>query len=369
MSVKTADAIVIGGGLQGCSAALNLARRGLSVIVVEKDYVGRHASGVNAGGVRRLGRNPAEIPLADAAIRLWHDIEGLVNDDCGFRRSLQVKVAESEGDMRKLEARAALVRELGFDHEVTVGHNDLRTILPAVSHHCVGALVVHGDGSANPYRTTMAFKRAAVENGAHVIEGVRVAGVERRDGSWRVTTSDGAIDAATLVNCAGAWGDVIASALDELVPLIAGAPMLMISARMPHFTDAVVGMASRKLSFKQFDNGTVMMGGGYRGVAQRDSNTTVLDMTGLAQNARAAWDLFPVMRGARIVRAWAGIEGFLPDELPVIGRGRQSGTFHAFGFSAHGFQLGPIVGEIIADLVTEGRTSLPIEPFRIDRFN
>ncbi|MDX1529351.1 MAG: FAD-dependent oxidoreductase, partial [Gammaproteobacteria bacterium] len=76
-----------------------------------------------------------------------------------------------------------------------------------------------------------------------------------------------------------------------------------------------------------------------------------------------------VMRGARIVRAWAGIEGFLPDELPVISSGREPGTFHAFGFSAHGFQLGPVVGEILADLVTEGRTPLPIGPFRIDRFS
>ena len=369
MSLKTADAVIIGGGLHGCSAALQLARRGLSVIVVEKDYVGRHASGVNAGGVRRLGRHPAELPLADASIKLWHDIESLVDDDCGFRRSLQVKVAENEEDMRKLEARAALVRELGFKHEITVGHNDLRTILPAASHHCVGALVVQGDGSANPYRTTMAFKRAAMASGARIIEGIRVAGVERRGGSWRVTTSGGVIDSAMLVNCAGAWGDVVASALGEPVPLTACAPMLMISARMPQFTDAVVGLASRKLSFKQFDNGTVMMGGGYRGLAERESNTTVLDMTALGQNARAARDLFPVMREARIVRAWAGIEGFLPDELPVVGLGRKPGTFHAFGFSAHGFQLGPIIGGIIADLVIEGRTSLPIEPFRIDRFN
>ena len=63
---NTADVIVIGGGLHGCSAALHLARRGISVIVLEKDYVGRHASGVNAGGVRRLGRDPAEVPISVA---------------------------------------------------------------------------------------------------------------------------------------------------------------------------------------------------------------------------------------------------------------------------------------------------------------
>ncbi|MEO7056427.1 MAG: FAD-binding oxidoreductase, partial [Caldimonas sp.] len=80
-------------------------------------------------------------------------------------------------------------------------------------------------------------------------------------------------------------------------------------------------------------------------------------------------DLFPRMRGAEIVRAWAGIEGLMADDIPVIGpSGTSQGVWHAFGFSGHGFQLGPIVGSIVADLVTTGRTRLPIEPFSVRRF-
>ena len=90
------DVIVIGGGLHGCSTALHLARRGIAALVIEKDHVGRHASGVNAGGVRRLGRHPAEIPLSVASMELWHTIRDLVDDDCGFRSHGQVKVAENE---------------------------------------------------------------------------------------------------------------------------------------------------------------------------------------------------------------------------------------------------------------------------------
>jgi sarcosine oxidase subunit beta len=89
----------------------------------------------------------------------------------------------------------------------------------------------------------------------------------------------------------------------------------------------------------------------------------------LALSARTVWDLFPVMRGAHIVRCWAGIEARMPDDIPVIGPCSTSdGVFHAFGFSAHGFAFGPIVGAIIAELVTGGKTNLPIAPFRIDRF-
>ena len=80
--------------------------------------------------------------------------------------------------------------------------------------------------------------------------------------------------------------------------------------------------------------------------------------------------LFPQLRDVRVVRFWAGIEGVLPDEIPVIGpSATQEGAWHAFGFSAHGFQLGPIVGRILAERIVDGHSDLPIAAFRIDRFN
>ena len=81
----SSDAIIIGGGLHGTSTALYLRRMGLSVNVIEKHFPGRFASGMNAGGVRRLGRDLAEIPLSDAAMKIWHSIENFIGDDCGFQ--------------------------------------------------------------------------------------------------------------------------------------------------------------------------------------------------------------------------------------------------------------------------------------------
>ncbi|MDH3921152.1 MAG: FAD-binding oxidoreductase [Rhodospirillales bacterium] len=99
------------------------------------------------------------------------------------------------------------------------------------------------------------------------------------------------------------------------------------------------------------------------------AGTTTLDFRALAESARTVAELFPVMRDATIVRCWAGLEGFVDDGLPVIGPGTgEPEIYHAFGFSTHGFQLGPVVGRILADLVTEGQSDLPIAPFRIDRF-
>ena len=364
------DVIVIGGGLHGCSAGLHLARRGAKVLVLEKDYVGRHASGVNAGGVRRLGRDVAEIPLSVASMELWHRIGDLVDDDCGFERHGHVKIAESEAELETLKARVAAVRALGFTHETLVDRHQLRELLPAVADHCTGGIWCEGDGAAQPYRTTIAFRRAAERAGAVFSEGVRVTGLRRENGRWRLATEDGGTHlAATVVNCAGAWADRFAAMLAEPVPLIPSAFMLMISDRQAPFIRPVVGATSRPLSFKQFANGTVMIGGGYKGALDRETNWTELDFRGLAQSAETVADLFPVMRSAQIVRAWAGIEARMPDDIPVIGpSSTEEGVFHAFGFSGHGFQLGPISGAIIAELVATGRTNLPIEPFRIARF-
>ena len=367
--MHAADVVVIGGGLHGCSAALHLATAGAKVIVLEKDHVGRHASGVNAGGVRRLGRHLAEVPLAVASLEMWRRISDLVDDPCGFESHGQVKVAEDEAALASLRERVAQMKALGFAHEELIGREELREMLPALAPHCVGAIVCRDDGAALPFRTTLAFKRKAESLGVRFVEGTRASELKRDAGVWRVTTGNGAFEAPAVVNAAGAWAGRIAADLGEQVPMEATALMLMITAPVAPFVKPVVGVAGRPLSFKQYANGTVMIGGGQRGRAELDTNRTVLDYEKLALNARTAIDLFSRMRNAEIVRAWAGIEAMMADDIPVIGPSSTSpGIWHAFGFSAHGFQLGPIVGSIIADLVTSGATRLPIEPFSIRRF-
>ncbi|MGE0718944.1 MAG: NAD(P)/FAD-dependent oxidoreductase [Alphaproteobacteria bacterium] len=366
----TADAVIVGGGLHGSSTALHLALRGVKALVIEKDYVARHASGVNAGGVRRLGRHLAEIPISVASMEIWHRIGDLVDDDCGFVAAGQVKVAESEAELDQLRARVAEVRALGFDHEELIGRDELKAVLPAISDHCIGAIICRRDGAADPYRTTTAFRRKAEALGARYREGVRVTGLAREGRHWRVTTDTGeSVSTPIVVNCAGAWADRIAAMVGEHAPVEPIALMLMIAARMPHFVDPTVGATRRPLSFKQFRNGTVLIGGGYQGIVDRDRNWTRLDFDKLRLSCQTVSDLFPIMRGATIVRAWAGIEGRMPDDIPVIGpSAKAEGVFHAFGFSAHGFQMGPGVGSVMAEIITAGKTNLPIAPFAIQRF-
>ena len=366
---RNSDVVVIGGGIHGCSTALHCALRGMRVTVIEKDYPGRHASGVNAGGVRQLARDFAEVPLSARSMEIWHRIAELVDDDCGFTSDGQVLVAETEEELADFRERVRKLNDLGFTHEELIDATELRRLVPAVADSCPGGVVSRRDGAAIPFRATQAIRRKAETLGARVLEGVQVETLARRDGLWTVETSAGTFEAPVVVNAAGAWAGRIAAMVGEPVPLEVIAPMLMITERRPHFIDPVVILHGRKLSFKQFANGTVLIGGGHEGRPNADTNETALDWAKLAESAHTVWDVFPVMRSARIVRAWAGIEARMPDQIPVVGSSaRNEGLYHQFGFSAHGFQLGPGTGAVMAELIATGATNTPIAPFNIARF-
>ena len=363
------DVLIIGGGLMGFSVALQLAKRGVGCIVVDKDSPGRHASGVNAGGLRQLNRHPAEIPLSVKAAEMWHDIESLVDSNCDTQFPGQIRVAENNADMQVLEQRAAMVRELGFEHEEIIGRDELYKLAPSLVPHCKGALICRNDGYGRPFHALNAFRRKASSLGVVYHSSTRIDAIHHDNKGWRLNSPKGVFRAPILVNCAGAWAGHIATTLGEQVPLKPRAPMLMITERLPHFIKPVFGAASRKLSFKQMQNGTLLIGGAHMAELDFKQHKTTMNWANLAASARTVLALFPQLENVRIVRTWAGIEAFMPDNLPVIGRSsKYNSAFHAFGFSAHGFQLSPVVGKIISQLIIDDHSEFDIEPFSIERF-
>jgi sarcosine oxidase, subunit beta len=162
----------------------------------------------------------------------------------------------------------------------------------------------------------------------------------------------------------------VAEMVSEHLPRTYFAPSMMVTARMPPFLRPVVLGIGRKLSFKQSEVGTVVIGGGINGTPDLEKEMADPRPERLPISAQTVCDLFPIMRRAVVVRTWAGLEARMPDEIPVIGPSTvASGLFHAFGFSGHGFALAPIVGALLAELIVDGRSPLPMEAFRADRFN
>jgi len=261
------------------------------------------------------------------------------------------------------------VEALGFSHERLIDQAELRRRVAALAAHCVGGLAVDDDGAADPYRTTMAFARRAREAGAEVLEGEGVTALERSGEQWLVQGLQGRYRAPIVVNAAGAWAARLAALAGEVVPLRTRASMMIVTERMPRFVEPVIGATGRPLSFKQTACGTVLIGGGQQGQAVLEAEQSFVRLPNLARSAQTAIALFPCMRDIRMVRSWCGIEAEPPDRLPVIGPSAVApGLIHVFGFSGHGFQLGPVTGFAVADLIVRGRTELPIAALGVERF-
>lgn len=352
------DTLVIGGGLHGLSSALHLARAGRRVTIVERAWVGRHASGATAAGVRTLNRDPAEIPISLESMDMWHRIESIVGSDCGFHAHGQIQIAERLEHVPNLERRLAAMRAAGYTHEELIDRQELLRLVPTLAPHCTAALVARNDGAADPHKTLAAFRRAAEAEGVAIHEGIGVRALERQGANWRVHTATGDVTVPFVVNAAGAWGGRIAAMVGDDIPLGVKASMMIVTERIEPLLKPVVSAVGRPLSFKQSNQGTLVIGGGLQGSADIDAQRSTVNFRELARGARAAAELFPSIRSVRIVRSWAGIEAKTEDLLPVIGPSpNASGVFHAFGYSGHGFQLVPVVGAIIADLVVHGGTN------------
>ena len=363
------DVLIIGGGLHGSSSAFHIARRGVNVTVLEADYVGRHASGVNAGGVRTLGRPLPEIPLALMSREIWHNIVDTIGDDCGFVASGQLKIAETEAELDECRERVALLEAHGFTHEKIIDRETLLELEPAITPHVTGGIWVERDGYALPFQTTTAFRLAAEHHGVVFHEGTPVTRIEQKGERWFAHTPSGVFSAAKLVVTAGAWAGELSQQVGEPVPVHPEGLMLMVTHRVAPFCRATLGATGRPLSFKQFDNGTVVIGGKLIGIADLAGRHGEVDFARLVKSANTVVDLFPHLRNLGINRAWAGVEAFTDDSLPVISPSRRASNLtYSFGYCGSGFQLGPGCGKLVSELVLDGVASLPLDAFAIDRF-
>lgn len=352
---RRADLLVIGGGLHGLSAALQSARLGLHVLVVERDFVGRHASGATAAGVRTLGRSAAELPLSLEAAETWRNMTALVGDDCGFLACGQLQIGETEDAMATITARVGQLQARGLQHEQVIGSNELRDLVPDLPTSCIGAAWAAGDGAADPHLTLRAFRQAAEAAGVEILEDCALIGLQRRAGVWTAQTGVGTIEAPLVLNAAGAWAGRVAAMAGDTLEHAIRTSMMIVTERARPRVRPVVGSLGRKLSFKQTAAGTILIGGGAQGRLAPDNNSSSIDARALAEAAQAAVRLFPWVRGLRIVRSWAGMEAMTADHLPVLGFSHQvENMIHAFGFSGHGFQLVPSVGRAMAALATGG---------------
>lgn len=368
-----ADVVIVGGGIMGAATAFFLRQRGLSVVLLERDMVGQHASGVNFGNVRRQGRFLPQLPLANRSREIWGRLPELIGEDAEFLPTGHLRVAFRPEDVAKQEQYARDARAYGLDLELLSG-NALRARFPFVSPEAMAGSFSPLDGHANPRLAAPAFGRAARRAGAIVHEGAEVVSITKGAEDFLVETRDGGRFRAPNVQVsAGAWARAFVNAFGEEVPLRPIGPQMGVTEPAPYRITPVLGITTsvpeETVYARQVARGNIVFGGSVRGPASLETKRATLDPLNTLSQRRFVARLLPAVTKLRIIRTWSGVEGYMDDDIPVMGpSARVPGLFYAFGFCGHGFQLGPGVGATMAELIATGSPGVPIDPFHITRF-
>lgn len=372
-AAAAADVIIVGGGLMGASAALFLRRRGRSVILLERGLVGQQASGVNFGNVRRQGRYLEQLPLANRSRDIWGRLPELVGEDCEFIASGHLRVCFNEAQAAKMEAYAHDARAYGLDLEI-ISPNALRDRFPFLDRGVVLGSYGPLDGHANPRLVTPAFARAAVRQGARVEENAEVLAIDRIGEDFHVQTRDrGVFRAPILLITAGAWAGAMAARFGEPVPLVARGPQMGVTEPVPYRIGPTLGVSTpleeETVYLRQVTRGNIVFGGGRRNEVNLDTIRVYPKPENTLNQMPQLRRLLPGIAQLRLIRVWSGIESYLPDDRPIMGASdKVPGLYYAFGFCGAGFQIGPAVGDVMAELIDTGASVTPIEPFHIRRF-
>lgn len=413
-----ADVVIVGGGIVGCAAAYYLAKRGVSTVLLEKDEIGRAQSGRNWGFIRQQGRDPVELPLMIESNRIWSGLESELGADVEWVQRGNLALASSAERIALFEGWCETARHYGIDTKV-LNAAELAALIPDMHGNWLGGMYTQSDGHAEPRKATQAFANAASTRGARIVERCTVESIGTHDNAVsEVRTEQGTIRTPCVIGAAGAWSAKLAQPLGLSLPQRWVRSTVARTTPVKQITD--IGVWAPSVAFRQRRDGTLNLGGG--GWADHDitldsvrharlfmpnyrknrhlfkfhvgkplladaiarlpgshgrrhpfAATWARDPAPNSSKVRWTFDefrrLFPSIGDVGITDTWAGYIDATPDALPVLGPvERPRGFVFATGFSGHGFGLGPIAGRLVAEWVTDGKTSLDIHGFRFSRF-
>ena len=351
---KTADVIVVGAGVQGASLAFHLARRGTSVLVLERESVAAGATGRSSGFVRMHYDLESDARLAWASFpyfRAWSDLVGA--GDCGFVRTGFLQIMP-EALAPQLRANVGMQQHIGITTRV-VGRAEIASLVQdAVTDDIAVGAYESESGYADPSSTAAGFLAAARGHGARLVQGCRVNSVHV-DGETvvGVETDHGRFVAPVVVDVAGAWAAGLAATVGVDVPV----------ETWRHDT-AFFGLpAGRDIMLVGLEAGNEIGGSPDRPLSSA-SPANVEEMV------RRVCARVPWMADGDLRTAHGGQDGITTaDQRPILGRAGPDGFYLACGFSGTGFKTAPAVGACLAELILDGQaTTVDISGYSLERF-
>jgi sarcosine oxidase subunit beta len=361
------DILIIGAGIAGLCTALYLARAGRTVTVIDRGEPWGDASGANAGTLSVQIKRNEVLHITRRAVELWQGFKAEFGIDVGFGQPGGLRVATNDREIAMLRLSQTEQRELGIETEWFDG-NRLRDLAPWLGPNVRAATLCALDAYSSPLQAGHAIIQGARKAGVAIIGGAAATAIAEIPAGYRVTTSAGVIEAGTLVIAAGAWSGEVGRMLGVDLPVSADVNMLSVTEPTAPLLDRVVTHIGGILSLKQYPNGTCLIGGGWQGRGGLESGRKEIGYDNILHNLRVAAGVVPDLAKLRLVRSWAGFEGVAADALPLFGKLPGRTGVYVNACARGGYSQGPALGLLMAELITSGSTSLPMERFDPKRF-
>lgn len=418
---RQVDVVVIGAGIIGTCTAYELARKGVSVALLEKGIVAGEQSSRNWGWVRQQNRDLHELPLAMYSLRRWAELDAEVGRDLGFRLTGNLFCTKDVADLARWEKWGKSAKEQGFHSQILTG-TEANERAGGSTSSWTGGVWSPTDGRAEPSLAVPAIAEGAKQIGVHLHQNCAVRGLEISNGQVKgVWTEQGLLRADAVVAAGGAWtsrflrhhgidlpvANVAGTALrTTAAPDILSAgnfycPGLALRRRIDGgYTVAVSGHGTlniapqglrhatkfyrmyrakltKKLKYRlnsSFWNGPEAWGSWQNDQQSPFEKIRVLDPApdkelvelAISQLVRE----FPALQGIAVAASWAGMIDTAPDLVPVISKvAGMRGLIIASGFSGHGFGIGPGAGRLASELALDATPSTDPTPYRLERFS
>ncbi len=366
---KRADAVIIGGGINGVGTAYHLAKKGYTdVVVLEKGYLGCGASGRNGGGIRQQWSTRENIELAVKSTKMFEKLHEELDTDFEFIQGGYLVLAFTEDELIQFKKNVKLQNELGLD-SVFISPEEAQEIVPKLNISKVkGATFNDTDGIIYPFPVIYGYARAARNMGVDVREHTTVTDIITEGSEIKgVKTDGGIIETDTVVNAAGGWSSEIAKMACVELPNRPYRHEIMVTEPFAHFLDPMVISFHHGIYFNQAAHGNIVGGIGNPheepGINQKSS------LWFMSKMAKTLVEFIPNFSAVNMIRQWAGLYDTTPDAQPVIGPVPEVDRFYQLnGFSGHGFMVSPMVSKITAELIIGEKTSINIDKLSVTRF-
>ena len=357
----TADAVVVGGGVMGCSILYNLAGSGVTdAVLLERDALASGSTGLSQGILRMHYTNEVTTRIAWESLKVFKDFERLFDSPSGYTRTGYLLIV-ADNDRQALEQNVEMQRGLGVATDI-LRPEEAMAVAPTVTIDATEGVAYEPEsGYADPHLVTQGYARAARSMGAAIEPGTAAVDVEIAGGRvTSVTTTHQKISTPAVVVAAGPWSRPLLSKLGVEVPLETVRHQVVVLERdtglVPNHP--ALGDLVHSLSARPDSDSLTLIGVGESEVAGPEGYDRGVDGAVVEQVAAGLAARMPGMSEARFKRGWSGLFTVSPDWHPILGAVEGvDGLYLAVGFSGHGFKLSPMVGVVVAEIVTQGMAS------------